>query len=428
MKLIKYFSIAGLFAMLFIIWTGCEHEDIMTLGDISIEDKGSSLEIIVEPDDGIDRVNSLANAINANGDATYVLRRGGTYYVEGKTTCNYNVVIKAEPGTGDLPRIQPIMDATGAMPSYIFEMYANSRFENVYILSKDAASGNLHDRAILLNKDSIRLELVNSYLEGGTSSTIRIQVKGCKVYITNSLLRNVSNPISPSNGRLVDTRGKSQDSIVIRDSYCYNNTGQILRHDGSCTKYFELSGNTFWHQANVQNIDCPFETVIENNIFANYAWKTGSSPDAAIWDVNIAPVAKNGYDPAKMKITVRNNNFFNTADLEEIFSTTPLPVGQYRRTKLMTVATEALVADGRFVYKDNISEVLTFTYRPPLPVAWIKYFITNSGEMKACEEWFDVDEDGIEGIKIDAMYSFKYPMTSKSATASTTGGPIGAQW
>lgn len=427
MKLIKYFSIVGMFAIMTFIMVGCELEDIMTLDDISIEEKGSTIEIIVEPDDGIDRVNSIANAINENGDGTYILRRGGTYYVEGKTTCNYNVVIKAEPGTGDLPRIQPIMDATGAMPSYIFEMYANSRFENVYILSRDAASGNSHDRAILLNKEDLRLELINCYLEGGTSATIRIHGKNCKIFITNSVLRNVSNPISPSNGRLIDTRGNSQDSIVIRNSYCYNNTGQILRHDGSCTKYLELSGNTFWHQAHVQNIDSPFEMIIENNIFANYAWKPVSSPDDAIWDIDISPVSKNGYDPAMIKHIVRNNNFFNTTDLEECFASTPLPAGQYRRTKLMTDETAALLADGRFVYENNFEEVLAFDNRPPLPVDWIKYFISGK-DMKYCEEWFDVDEDGIEGIKIDAMYSFKYPMTSRSATASTTGGPIGAQW
>lgn len=38
---------------------------------------------------------------------------------------------------------------------------------------------------------------------------------------------------------------------------------------------------------------------------------------------------------------------------------------------------------------------------------------------------FYADEDGIEGIEIGKTFTFRYPQSSKSATASTTNGPLG---
>lgn len=415
----------ALFAALCAAWSGCERDEVLTLEDIAIEDKGADVGIVVEPDDGLTRVNSLIKAIEENGSGTYILRRGGTYYIEGKSVCKYHVVVKAEPGTDDLPRIQPISDNTGAPPNYLFQMEADGRFEDVYILGRDAATGYLQDRSFLLNKPGLRLEFDRCYVEGGTSAVIRIQAKDCRVFILNSVLRNVSNRTSPDNGRLIDTRSNNQDSLVIRNSQCYNNTGQMVRHAGAYTNYFELSGNTFWNQANIQNIDCPHVGVIENNIFANYAWKPAKTATAAIWDFDLGPIPAD-LRPT-MKLTVRNNNFFDTADLDACFSL--LPAGAYRRTALTNAVGEQMLADGRFVYENNISEVLAFDYAPPLPLDWVKYFISNNGSnMSTCTEWFDVDEDGLEGIVINNMFSFGYPASSRSATASTTGGPLGAQW
>ena len=75
---ILFFSLGALLALSL---TGCEQEDIMSIGDLEIPQKGSGVEIVVEPDDGITSVNALAKAVETYGAGTYILRRNGVYYV-----------------------------------------------------------------------------------------------------------------------------------------------------------------------------------------------------------------------------------------------------------------------------------------------------------------------------------------------------------
>ena len=80
MKSIRIYPVMlGLLSLLFIP-TGCEQEDILTLEDFP-EIKGNEgnepgNEFIVEPDNGIDRVNSLTNAIKEHGDGTFIILKG----------------------------------------------------------------------------------------------------------------------------------------------------------------------------------------------------------------------------------------------------------------------------------------------------------------------------------------------------------------
>ena len=145
MRLIKiYPAMIGLLSLLFIP-TGCEQEEILTLEDFP-EIKGNEgndpeNEFIVEPDNGIDRVNSLTNAIKEHGDGTYILRRGGLYYFEGKNAIQNNVIIKSEEAEeGNLPQIQPIADANGAVGNNMINIEGNITLENVYINAIDAAT------------------------------------------------------------------------------------------------------------------------------------------------------------------------------------------------------------------------------------------------------------------------------------------------
>ena len=151
MRLIKiYPAMIGLLSLLFIP-TGCEQEEILTLEDFP-EIKGNEgndpeNEFIVEPDNGIDRVNSLTNAIKEHGDGTYILRRGGLYYFEGKNAIQNNVIIKSEEAEeGNLPQIQPIADANGAVGNNMINIEGNITLENVYINAIDAATGKVPDR------------------------------------------------------------------------------------------------------------------------------------------------------------------------------------------------------------------------------------------------------------------------------------------
>ena len=136
MKLYKIYSRAiGLLFALSLLCVGCENEDILDINDLEISPSNPESVVIVEPDDGITSVNALTKAINENGDATYILRRDGVYYMEGKNVFKHNVVIKAENGSGKMPIIQPICDAQGALNADMIRLEGSATFENIYIIS-----------------------------------------------------------------------------------------------------------------------------------------------------------------------------------------------------------------------------------------------------------------------------------------------------
>ncbi|MFR8657439.1 MAG: DUF4957 domain-containing protein [Bacteroides caccae] len=420
MKSIKISSAISLLILLSVSFTSCEHEHIFTLENINLEKKVSDgVEIIVEPDDGITSVNSLTKAVEENGDGTYVLRRDGIYYMEGQNVFKNNIIVKAENGTGNLPQIQPICDEQGKTPTYIMELEGNAFFENIFFLGKDAATGNLISRAFRLQAAGLTLELNHCFLESSTSCVVRCDDANNKISFKNCTLRNVSNATSPSNGRLIDTRGHEQERIVFHNNYIYNVTGHILRLDNSCTKYFELSNNTFWNQAHCLVLDYLQELVIENNIFANYGWK---SSESTMWDV----LLQSRDERSKIaKITIRNNNFFDSSELTNLYEKYP----ENKKTTWMSEDAIQMEKEGRFIYENNFTEVLSFDYAPKLPIAYMEYFFIHKNEgISKCTDPFDIDEDGKDGIINGETFTFNYSPSSKSATASTTGGPIGAHF
>ena len=87
-----------------------------------------------------------------------------------------------------------------------------------------------------------------------------------------------------------------------------------------------------------------------------------------------------------------------------------------------------MIDKGRLVYENNISEVLKFDGAPALPMAYIEKFfeVLNKGMSPWADLPFYVDENGKDGFTNDETFTFRYPASSTSATASTTNGPLGA--
>ena len=187
MKLYKIYSRAiGLLFALSLLCVGCENEDILDINDLEISPSNPESVIIVEPDDGITSVNALTRAINENGDATYILRRDGVYYMEGKNVFKHNVVIKAENGSGKMPIIQPICDAQGALNADMIRLEGSATFENIYIIGKDAATGNLMQRLFRIDESNVRLKFDHCFIDHCRNFCIRTDNVNNKIYLNKA--------------------------------------------------------------------------------------------------------------------------------------------------------------------------------------------------------------------------------------------------
>ena len=423
MKLYKIYSRAiGLLFALSLLCVGCENEDILDINDLEISPSNPESVVIVEPDDGITSVNALTKAINENGDATYILRRDGVYYMEGKYVFKHNVVIKAENGSGKMPIIQPICDAQGALNADMIRLEGSATFENIYIIGKDAATGNLMQRLFRIDESNVRLKFDNCFIDHCRNFCIRTDNVNNKIYLNNSTIRNLALTSDPANGRLIDSRGNEQDSIVINNCYVYNNTAHIVRFDNVVTNYFGIKHSTFYNVGHHIQINYAIKVEIENNIFANVGWKSSAESDV-FWQISIPKKDERAQD---ISMSVCNNNLFFSEEFERLFAKYPQNL---KRTTLSDDGYQ-LIEEGKLTFKDNFSEVLTFDYPPVLPMGYIDKFFENMGSNMS--KWADlpfyVDEDGVEGIEVGKTFTFHYSTSSKSATASTTQGPIGASF
>ena len=154
-------------------------------------------------------------------------------------------------------------------------------------------------------------------------------------------------------------------------------------------------------------------------------WKAGydAASPGAFWELR-ALADGGAYDPADIRIYIRNNNVYTDASIKDLYVKYP---GNIERIPLNSNA-EAMISDGRLVYENNIAEVLVFDNPPALPMSYIdKFFeVLNTGMSAWADLPFYVDENGIDGFTNGETFTFRYPLSSASATASTTGGPLGA--
>lgn len=221
---------------------------------------------------------------------------------------------------------------------------------------------------------------------------------------------------------MIDSRGNEQDSIVINNCYVYNNTAHIVRFDNVVTNYFGIKHSTFYNVGHHIQINYAIKVEIENNIFANVGWKSSAASDV-FWQISIPKKDERAQD---ISMSVCNNNLFFSEEFERLFAKYPQNL---KRTTLSDDGYQ-LIEEGKLTFKDNFSEVLTFDYPPVLPMEYIDKFFENMGSNMS--KWADlpfyVDEDGVEGIEVGKTFTFHYSTSSKSATASTTQGPIGASF
>jgi hypothetical protein len=379
--------------------------------------------VIVEPDAGTD-VNALPKAIDKNGDAVYILRRGGVYYLEGRYTFNNRVIIKSEEGSGLLPMIQPIPDANGALPADMLRFNKDVTFENIYFCGKAEMTGNILQRLFRIDSSNTRLSFEGCFIEYCLNFCIRTDGVNNKIYINNSVFRNLALTSDPANGRLIDQRGNAQDTLSITNSTVYNNTGNIIRFDKSITNYVELKNNTFYNIGYHFRVDYAMKLIIENNIFANTGWKAGYQEGASYFDIQSFEDTEQ-HKMADVRITIRNNNFFTVPQIDELYTKYP---GNIRRVTFSQTGEELKTA-GQLLYENNISEIITFSNPSPLPMTYIdKFFeVLGTGMASWADLPFYVDENGEPGFTAGAVtYGFNYSGETATAKASTTGGPLGA--
>lgn len=394
---------------------------------VSINFAQAQTVFVVEPDEGVS-TNALVDAVTANGDGIYELKRGGEYFIEGRFTVDNEITIRAQEGNGPRPRIIAISDEQGALPADLFQFNKSVTFQNIYVTGRDIITGKHVQRIFRINGPDMFLKIENCFIENVYNFCIRNQVKGNRLLVDNTTFRNLSLTSDPANGRLIDTRGNAMKEISFNNSSIYNITGNIIRFADAITEKVVITNSTFYNAGYHMRFNYAMDVTIQNNIFANVGWKATYGETAApggFFELREF-VETDDYKLANVRMKITNNNIYTDASIKDLYTKYPLS----KERTLMDSTFNAYVEKGQIVFENNIEEVLTFENPSPLPMTYIDKFFEMNGTGMAdhADIPFNVDEDNNPDTMDpgDKEYSFRYDINTVSATASTTGGPIGA--
>lgn len=401
----------------------------------------------VPSDNGYSAVNNLKKAIDQFANTTvvatesgkevessniFILPRGSRYYVEGKWVIKNSVVVRAEAGDGEMPIIQIMADETGSVNSDMIRIERDVTFDGIYFFGQDAITGAHQQRMIRIDGADCTLTLDHCFADYCRNFFIRIDAKNVKVFLRNSTFRNMKHAAT-SNGRLVDTRGNGAKVVSIENCLIYNLLGHVTRHDGSVIETLEWKNNTFYNCGTTIGIDHPRKVVIQDNIFVNTGWRQGADsvttdPETGETTVNRALWVFSTLDATdleKADVIIRNNNIYSTPQMLALYDKYSASAAE--RTELNSRG-QTLLEMGKLQYVDNFSEELAFDRPAPIRYEFIDLFFSdpNAPDDTFSDIPFFVDEDDENGIHPGDVFTFTYPSSARSATASTTGGRIGA--
>ena len=283
----------------------------------------------------------IFNAINAdatnrvtNKNVVYELKRGQVYLNTSTiNSADYDLYIRAETGTGNLPIIFHTLNSAGASAAMITARQ-NLILENIEIDGKHS-NGTLGNRILNMYGKNYRCTFRGCRIVNDRGGALAVQVDGVKLYYIDCIIGNMGHQISlGGNGRAVDLRNTGTvDTVVIQNCTMYNMTDRVFRNMAPIINYFKMDHNTI---VNIQGYHGCIQlgktktSVITNNIFANplthgdrfpARWRTEQmQPDKAFAVIT--------HDSLSSKLTsatveMRNNNIYHEKKFVDFFNLTP---------------------------------------------------------------------------------------------------------
>lgn len=381
----------------------------------------------VAPDEGLN-----AGALNAaieqyTNTVIYELERGGIYYLSKRITTQWDLHIRAEEGEGERPILQYAADENNEIDR-LFSLGGNTKLEGLYLTNK-ADNGDDAGNTIRAEVKDIRLEFIDCMFDHSYKAPLRIQVSGTSTFFKGCYFRNVWNPNDPGDSKVVDTRGNETDTIWF-DNCTIMHTGDLItRTDDGFLKYLHFDHNTAYVLGDCLDLNITLEAVVTNNIFYNVLWQMsdtlgGSGPEAYFHVDSLGTLGE--YTDADRSFKLTNNNFFVEQKYYDFLSGDG---SGFVKPLFSDENCANFIASGQMDTTNIISEALIFENPPAAPLAYIKLWHDNLGTM----DGVDVPDESLPFADLDLMnpggendFSLKYNSNSKSATASATGGPLGA--
>lgn len=414
----------------------------MTAGAVQISQAQDTLDVA----QGLETLNlavegdTTAAGEPMNPNRVYRLERGGVYLLNGSVSNVQGSPLRvvAAQGDGPAPLLIPLTDETGEA-SRAFRLFGDGTFIGLSVSGINTLGNQASSNMFRPEAAGARIIIDNCFLDHDAQSFVRMNADDQKLYMTNTQARNSVLLADPNNGRIIDTRGNTIDSIFVQNCTWYHNGSTMIRDGGGIIKTLFFDHNTLYNGSNTVETSRTINAQLTNNLFINidYEGDVLSKVDPA--DTVIADFmdidSLNASDlalEADRTFIYENNNFAMTAKLQAWFDS----IDSLYAWVWINQSTQAFIdtaTDANITIRNILSEDPEFSDAPDeqLVIDFAQYRLSTPGNENNPD--FRADRNGIASITTDPNsfgieddpYDFDYPTSKASYTAATGGFPLG---
>lgn len=299
----------------------------------------------------------------------YVLQRGG-YYGTLTSIVNYDhVYIRAADGAGAAPIVRPAKPPTGSAVRP-FAGKGHLTLRGLYVVNMDdnPTAPALITTSVRPTAGGLRIIIDSCHFDQDGGATIRLDNANNRVFLTNSIFSNLGD-MNNANGRILDTRGTNQDTVVIENCIIYNVTEKLLRTGTAGT-----GGNMGYERINQNTVvNCPDNTMFNfgkikegiytNNLMVNSACN-GDTSTVSGW------ITADPRNDTPQRLTIANNNWYIDTAITNMYPTIKPPFALFTpRRRNLTDTTATRISAGLRSKNDTVA--VAFVTGLPVPKATV---------------------------------------------------------
>lgn len=380
---------------------------------------------------------TTATGDRTDENTTYTLDNGGVYITTGRLVNKKNWALQIQATDLTNTTLKPVLtripNATGSYPD-IMRPEGDVSLTNLWIISGEKGPGENHDWGkIRILGDSTTFRATDCIIEKDRGGMIQLRANDAKCFVDNCIFRNGGNRfILEGNGRGVDSRNFTFDTLIVKNSIIHNIVDRVFRSQGGTAPhgYIAFDNNTIFNVAGRHGtfqLRWVKSARITNNIMIN-PMMLGTTP--AFTDEQNQPdntahkIITLDTMTATTELFIANNNIYWTQDVVDVWA---LHDSVNRPAILSDLVKQILGADTANAF---FEEVISLNNVPQK----ITQYVTDLYANPAATDMFDfiVQDSIFLGGDRDFGNLFKfadfdpcYDENSASASAATHGGAIG---
>ncbi len=226
---------------------------------------------------------TLVGGVPKNANRVYRLERGGYYLLNGTIRGFGSVPLRivAAKGTAPRPVLIPIATQTGK-GLRVFRPSTDGYWEGMYISGMDNLGNQCEENMFRLDKKNGRFVIKNCYMDGDAQNFIRMNAEGQKVFVMDCYVRNSYLLADPNNGRFLDTRGNTQDTIFVQNCTFQTSSSDPLRSGDGLIKTFIMDHTTLYQTAANDgefDVNRAVNCIFTNNLLIDFGYEGRAKSD-----------------------------------------------------------------------------------------------------------------------------------------------------